>query len=105
VQVDTEVVTGSCASSNRRRRVFATGAAGLTVLLASIGCSTDRVAQAQRENVSLVTRTKVLLSADRINLRKTMAVRAGEADDVPIGGYLTRVEIAQPGEKMTPDEV
>ena len=98
-------MTGSRASSKRRRRVTSTGAVGLAVLLISSGCSTDRVAQAQRANVSLMTRTKVLLNTDRLLFTKTMAVRAGEADDAPIGGFLTRIEIVLPGEKMRPDEV
>lgn len=68
-------------------------------------CSTDRVAEAQKHNLALLRTTGVLAATDKVIFQRTMSYRAGEADDSPIGGYLTRVEVTLPDTSLATDAV
>ena len=89
--------------SSRRRatRLLCLAAAALPL----VSCSTDQVAEAQKRNLALLRSTRVLAATDKVIFRRTMSYRAGEADDSPIGGYLTRVEVKLPGTALATDVV
>ena len=77
----------------------------VAVALLTGGCTKDPVDQAQRRNVDLLRSTGVLTSAERLIFQRTMSTRAGEADNAPINGYLTRIEVALHDSPATPEAV
>ena len=70
------------------------------------GCTKDDpVERAQRQNVALLRSTGMLTSAERVIFQRTMSVRAGEADNAPVNGYGTRVEVALHDPPRTPEAI